>query len=99
MGCLGGMQDKRTFDDVSPEVWEQVKTIARDRFGTVFAPDASSCGTATTATPIGQVLLDYDHDANTRQITYTLRKKPMLILSGQIWSGLAETIEQCKHKT
>jgi hypothetical protein len=98
MECPGGMPDSKTFDDVSPEVWEQVKATARDRFGTVFAPDASPSGTATTATPIGQVVLDYDHDADTRQITYTLRKKPMLILSGQIWSGLAETIEQCKQK-
>lgn len=91
------MADKKIFDDVSPEVWEKVKSIARDRYGTVFEPEAGSCGTATTATPIGQVVLDYDHDAKTRQITYTLRKKPLLILSGQIWSGLAETIEQCKQ--
>lgn len=93
------MAEKKTFDDVSPEVWERVKTIARDRFGTVFSPDASSSGTATTATPVGQVVLDYDHDPEAGQITYTLRKKPMLVLSGQIWSGLAETIEQCKQNS
>lgn len=93
------MADKKIFDDVSPEVWEKVKAVARDRFGTVFSPEASSCGTATTATPIGQVVLEYDHDPDARQITYTLRKKPMLILSGQVWSGLAETIEQCKQDT
>ena len=93
------MADKKTFDDVSPEVWERVKAVARDRFGTVFAAEANTCGTATTATPIGQVVLEYDHDPDARQITYTLRKKPMLILSGQIWSGLAETIEQCKQDT
>lgn len=97
MGCLGSMADQRTFDDVSPEVWDRVKAIARDRFGTIFAPDASPSGTATTATPIGQVVLDYDHDPDARQITCTLRRKPLLVLSGQIWSGLAETIERCKQ--
>lgn len=90
------MADRKTFDDVSPEVWERVKTIARERFGTTFAPDASPSGTATTATPIGKVVLEYDHDPDAGQITCTLRKKPMLILSGQIWSGLAETIARCK---
>lgn len=99
MGCLCGMADSKTFDGVSPEVWEKVKAIARDRFGTVFVPEASTCGTATTTTPIGPVVLDYEHDPDARQITYTLRKKPMLVLSGQIWNGLAETIEECKHDT
>ena len=99
MGCLGSMADQRTFDDVSPEVWDRVKAIARDRFGTIFAPDASPSGTATTATPIGPVVLDYDHDPDARQITCTLRRKPFLVLSGQIWTGLAEAIERCKHET
>ncbi|MCU0893108.1 MAG: hypothetical protein MUD06_02100 [Rhodospirillales bacterium] len=91
------MADQRTFDDVSLEDWEKVKAIARNRFGTIFAPDAGPSGTATTATPIGQVIVDYDHDADARQITCTLRKKPFLVLSGQIWTGLAETIERCKQ--
>ncbi|MCU0894963.1 MAG: hypothetical protein MUD06_11705 [Rhodospirillales bacterium] len=95
------MADQKTFEDVSPEVWERVKAIARDRdrFGTTFAPDAAPSGTATTATPIGSVVLDYDHDPDARQITCTLRRKPFLVLSGQIWTGLAETIERCKQDT
>lgn len=93
------MADQKTFEDVSPEVWDRVKAIARQQFGTTFAPDASPSGTATTATPIGPVVLDYDHDLDARQITCTLRKKPLLVMSGQIWSGLADTIERCKQQT
>lgn len=92
------MPDSRTFDDVSIDVWEKVKTLARDRFGTIFDPESSPAGTATTVTPIGDVVIDYALDADTEQITYTLRRKPMLILSGQIWTGLAETIDRCRQQ-
>lgn len=92
------MQDQRTFDDVSFDVWERVKSIARERFGTTFDPESSPEGTATTSTPIGDVVIDYALDAASEQITYTLRRKPMLILSGQIWSGLAETIDRCRQQ-
>lgn len=92
------MQDSRTFDDVSTDVWERVKTIARDRFGTTFDPEKSPAGTATTITPIGDVVIDYALDADAEQITYTLRRKPMLILSVQIWTGLAETIDRCRQQ-
>lgn len=93
------MQDSRTFEDVSSHVWEKVKTIARTRFGTTFDPETSPAGTATTSTPIGEVVIDYALDADAEQITYTLRRKPMLILSGQIWSGLEETIDRCRQQS
>lgn len=92
------MQDSRTYEDVSSDVWERVKTIARDRFGTTFDPETSPAGTATTTTPIGDVVIDYALDPDAEQITYTLRRKPMLILSGQIWSGLEETIDRCRQQ-
>lgn len=92
------MRDSRTFEDVSVDVWERVKTMARDRFGTTFDPETSPAGTATTATPIGDVVIDYALDPETEEITYTLRRKPMLILSGQIWSGLAEAIDRSRQQ-
>lgn len=93
------MRDERTFDGVSEEVWERVKAIARIRFGTTFDPEASASGTATTTTAIGEVVMDFALDPEAEQITYVLRRKPLLILSGQIWSGLAETIAQCRQQS
>lgn len=92
------MADTKTFDGVSAEVWEQVKAIARDRYGTTFDPDSSECGTATTATPVGTVIVDFMRDPAADQMTYTLRHKPFFIMSGQIWRGLAETIEGCRRE-
>lgn len=93
------MQDSRTFDDVSVDVWEKVKTMARTRFGTTFDPETSPAGTARTSTPVGDVVIDYDLDADAEQITYTLRRKPMFILSRQIWSGLEEAIDSCRQQS
>ena len=93
------MPNTKTFDGVSAEVWEMVKTVARERYGTTFDPAASDTGTATTHTPIGSVVVDYMRDPAVDQMTYTLRHKPFLIMSGQIWNGLAETIEQCRQHT
>lgn len=92
------MPDSRTFDGVSAEVWEKVKAIAHDRYGTVFDPAAGECGTATTATPVGDVIVDFERDPTADQMTYTLRHKPFFIMSGQIWSGLAETIDRCRQQ-
>lgn len=92
------MADSRKFEDVSVDLWERVKTMARDRFGTSFEPEAAPEGTATTITPIGNVIIDYTLDTEAEEITYTLRRKPMLILSGQIWSGLADAIDRCRQQ-
>ena len=38
------MPNTKTFDGVSAEVWEMVKTVARERYGTTFDPAASDMG-------------------------------------------------------
>ncbi len=93
------MPDTKTFSGVSAEVWEKVKTIASERYGTVFDPVASESGTATTTTPIGNIVVDFIRDPAADQMTYILRHKPFFIMSGQIWSGLAEAIERCRQQT
>lgn len=90
------MAETRTFDGVTAEIWEKVKDVGRSRYGTVFDPPQGDCGTATTTTPVGIVVLRFDLDRQATRITYTIKNKPLLLPSGPLWSGLAQTIGQCR---
>lgn len=91
------MAETRTFNGVTAEIWERVKDIGRSQYGTVFDPPQGNSGTATTPTPVGTLVLGFEFDRQATQITYTVRTKPRFLPSGPLWSGLAQTITQCRN--
>lgn len=92
------MPETRSFDHVTPAVWERVKEVGRRAYGTEFDPDEGDRGTARTRTPFGLLELDFVLDRQHNRITYSVRRKPMLLLSAPLWRGLAETIERCRRE-
>jgi len=92
------MADSKSYDDVSPAVWQRVKEVGRRDYGTTFEPAEGDAGTARTMTPIGMLELDFVLDRERNAITYTVRRKPMLLLSGPLWQGLETTIARCRRE-
>ena len=51
--------EDRSFEGVSAAVWERMKATGRDEHGTVFEETGENRGTATTRTPVGMVVLEF----------------------------------------
>lgn len=88
---------RRSFEGVSAAVWERVKVTGRDEYGTIFEETSPCSGKATTRTPVGMVVLEFEFDALAERITYTIVKRPTLALNSMIWSGIESTIDRCRR--
>lgn len=65
--------------------------------GTVFEQPEAACGTATTPTPVGSLVLAFEFEEEHERITYTIVRKPMLAASTLIWGGIAATLARCRQ--
>jgi hypothetical protein len=88
---------KRCFEGVSPGVWQRMQTRGEREHGTVFQHADAARGTATTPTPIGPVVLDFEFEPDAERITYTIVRKPMFAADSLIWGGIAIAIERCRE--
>lgn len=90
------MLERRSFVGVSAETWERMKATGRDEHGTVFEETIEHCGTATTPTPVGTIILKFEFDAGAERITYEIAKRPMMAPSSLIWGGIESAINRCR---
>ena len=88
--------ERRSFDRVSEATWARIQATGRDEHGTVFEETAGGRGTATTQTPVGIVVVEFEFDAAAECITYGIAKRPMLAPSGLIWQGIELAINRCR---
>ncbi len=91
--------NSKSFDRVSPQIWECVKANSYKERGTVYQYTGPTKGTATTeVTAIGTILLNFDYDAPKDTVTYNIEKKPFMVSANQIWNGIQSTIDGCHGK-
>jgi hypothetical protein len=92
-----GMQT-RTFRGVTAKMWDHFKAETRHRHGTQYdyTSDGNS-GKATTRTPIGTIVVDFEYDPEAETVTYGIASKPFLIASGQIWNGLEQAMTELRQ--
>jgi hypothetical protein len=81
---------------VSAATWERVKATGLNEHGTIFAETSARSGKATTQTPVGAVVLEFEFDAKAERITYTITKRPIIALSSLIWGGIESMIDRCR---
>ncbi len=91
------MAKTRSFGGVTSAIWECVKTTSYNEHGTVYAPPGATQGTATTSTPVGDVVLDFNYESSKDTVTYTITKKPFIVSDNTIWDGIQETIDGCSN--
>lgn len=89
------MSKTRSFGGVTETIWQCVKSTSEKEHGTKYEPPDADQGTATTNTPVGQVVTGFDFVAAKDTVTYTIQKKPFLVSDDQIWNGIQETIDHC----
>ena len=61
-----------------------------------FRGDIRRFRKATTQTPVGAVVLEFEFDAKAERITYTITKRPIIALSSLIWGGIESMIDRCR---
>lgn len=93
------MPQSRTYDGMTPEIWERIRSLGQRDHGTVFAETSAESGIASTNTPVGKVVLGYALDWSKGCVTYTLLEKPMLAPAAMIWSGLEQGLERCRNES
>lgn len=90
------MGSSRTFYNVSASIWECVKSTSNKEHGTVYNPPDANQGTATTSTPIGDIVLSFNFDPGQASVAYKIEKKPFIVSDNQIWDGIEDSINGCK---
>lgn len=83
----------KSFTGVTAAMWDRMKAQSTTEHGTVYDPPGHEQGTATTKTPVGDVVLRFAFDAAKSTVTYTIDKKPFIVTEGQIWSGVQGSID------
>lgn len=89
--------DCRTFNGVTPAIFECVKEVSLRGHGTKYDPPNGNKGTATTDVGgIGIIVLSFDFDPNTGSLTYCIISKPWIVPASAIFDGIGETINGCR---
>ena len=88
----------RTFDGVTPQIWNCIKNDSMRKHNTVYEPSDGDCGTATTSTIVGMLALSYTFAPEQCTITFTIEHKPILVPASQIWDGIQDAIDRCAGK-
>lgn len=89
------MSKSKTFENVTPAIWECVKATSLKEHGTIYAPPGANQGTATTKSIVGDVVLNFTFNPTNNTVDYTITKKPGIVSENQIWSGISSTIKGC----
>ena len=85
----------KTFEGVTPEIWNFIREESRRKHDTVYDPPDADIGTATTSTIVGRLELSYQFDRGGNVVTFTIEQKPMLVPTSQIWDGIQKAIDSC----
>jgi hypothetical protein len=89
------MSSSKTWNGVTESIFACVKAGSERDHGTKYDPANGDSGTATTSTPVGDVVLAFDLQPS-GALTYTIQKKPFLVSDSQIWDGVSESINSCR---
>ena len=87
---------EKTFENVSPETFDRIKTRGQEERGTIYDPPDANQGTATTKISfIGTIALTFDFDPGAQTLTYQIVEKPGVVPEATIWDSIEEGIQAC----
>jgi hypothetical protein len=91
--------DSRIFSGVTVEALSRVKELGRTEYSVNFDPPEGSRSTATSQTPFGECVVEFEYDIARAELTLTIVKKPWLLPESLLWSGFRATLERCREPT
>ena len=90
------MPSSKSFEGVSPECWKCMQEAQTTKYKTVFTPPPPATeGTSVSATPVGEIRMEFAYDESAQTASYTLNHKPFVIPEGQLWDGIAKLVKEC----
>lgn len=89
------MAKTKIFSTITEATWECIRTTITSEYGTKYESQDGVKGTSTTPTAVGSIVLEFSFDKAKEMATYTIRKKPLIILDKQIWDIVQGVVERC----
>jgi len=93
------MANSRTFSGVTVEALSRIKDLGRAEHSVVFDPPEGPHSTATSQTPFGECVVEFEYDITRAELTLKIVKKPWLVPESLLWSAFCETLERCREPT
>jgi hypothetical protein len=91
--------NSRIFSGVTVEALSRIKELGRTEYSVIFDPPKGSRSTATSQTPFGECVVEFEYDITRAELTLTIVKKPWLVPESLLWSRFRETLERCREPT
>jgi hypothetical protein len=91
------MANSKTFMGIDSATWQKMKAMGTRDHGTAYSETSEQSGTATTRTPVGDVVLEYALDPQAQAVTYTIKQKPFLVAASLIWNGIESSIATVRN--
>ncbi|MCW5715897.1 MAG: hypothetical protein KIT43_15405 [Bauldia sp.] len=88
--------DGRTYDAVTPAIFDCVKTTSSAEHGTVYESADGLSGMAVTASSLYTVRLDFTFDPAAGSLAYTLVSKTFIVPASAVWSGIEDALNRCR---
>jgi hypothetical protein len=90
------MSKSRKFPNVTTEILTRIKEVGRIEHGVVYDPPDGPRSTASSQTPLGECMIQFDHDSARAELTVTIIKRPWLLPEGILWDGFMRALERCR---
>ena len=91
------MSTSRTFPNVSLETLSRIREVGRTEHGVIYDPPDGPRSTASSRTPFGECVIQFDHDSARAELTVTIVKRPWLVPERMLWDGFARVLERCRQ--
>jgi len=90
------MSDSKTYHGVTQAIFDCVKETSTAKHGTVYDPADGNKGTSSTSGTGWSVDMTFDFNPTTGDLSYTITHKTWIVPVNQVWSGIADTINECR---
>ena len=90
------MYNSRIFSDVTAEALARIKGVGRTQYSVVFDPPEGRHSIATSQTPFGKCVVEFEYDITRAELTVKIVEKPWLVPESLLWTVFGETLERCR---
>jgi hypothetical protein len=90
------MSNMRVFRHVTPEVLSRLGAGKEDSYVADMEPGASG-GRITIRTPLGEVVIRVDYQAEREEMTVTILKKPTFLPAVAFWAEMSLALDNASR--
>ena len=92
------MSKTHIFSGVTMEVLNRMREEDSGDYTLELDPHRIA-GTVNKPTPLGHVVVRFDHDNQRSEMTVTILKKPMLLPTAVLWAGVSHALRRASAET